>query len=113
MDRSDSNSSSENHTADPFTNPNPEKHGARQTAAKAVALPLAAVGGAFAEIARKTNELHYKSSVLMICIRASSIEEKSNGKFESQGITKESLHDRLCNLYQTTDPLGALRNVLK
>ncbi|KAF9168865.1 hypothetical protein BGX21_011104 [Mortierella sp. AD011] len=52
-----SNTSTESHTPDPFTDPNPPKDGARQTAAKVVALPLAAVGGAIAEATRKIGEL--------------------------------------------------------
>lgn len=53
-------SHSDNHqstTADPFTDPNPHKDGARQKAAKAAALPLAAVGGVVAEASRKIGEL--------------------------------------------------------
>ncbi|KAF9116679.1 hypothetical protein BGX27_000061 [Mortierella sp. AM989] len=57
MDRSSSNTSSEPHTPDPFTDPNPSKDGIRQTAAKTIALPLAAVGGAFAEVTKKIGEV--------------------------------------------------------
>ncbi|KAF9348933.1 hypothetical protein BGX26_012708 [Mortierella sp. AD094] len=60
MDRQSSNTSTESHTPDPFTDPNPPKDGTRQTAAKAVALPLAAVGGAIAEATRKIGELEFK-----------------------------------------------------
>ncbi|KAF9198549.1 hypothetical protein BGZ49_000598 [Haplosporangium sp. Z 27] len=55
MDHSD-NSSTEHHTPEPFTDPNPSKDGVRQTAAKTIALPLAAVGGAIAEATRKIGE---------------------------------------------------------
>ncbi|KAF9944212.1 hypothetical protein BGZ65_012422, partial [Modicella reniformis] len=51
-----SGSSPDHPTADPFTDPNPHKDGARQKAARAAALPLAAVGGAFAEVSRKIGE---------------------------------------------------------
>ncbi|KAG0263761.1 hypothetical protein BG011_008087 [Mortierella polycephala] len=43
-------------TTDPFTDPNPNKNGARQTTAKVVALPLAAAGGAVTEMTRKVKE---------------------------------------------------------
>ncbi|KAF8985455.1 hypothetical protein BGZ46_004048 [Entomortierella lignicola] len=59
MDHSD-NPSTEHHTSEPFTDPNPSKDGVRQTAAKTIALPLAAVGGAIAEATRKIGELEFK-----------------------------------------------------
>jgi len=43
-------------TSEPFTDPNPNPDGARQTAAKVVALPLAAAGGVIAEVTRKVKE---------------------------------------------------------
>ncbi|KAF9900843.1 hypothetical protein EC991_006789 [Linnemannia zychae] len=50
--------SAERHpTSDPFTDPNPDKEGVRQHAAKAVALPLAAAGGVVAEVITKVKEL--------------------------------------------------------
>ncbi|KAF9294849.1 hypothetical protein BGZ88_003230 [Linnemannia elongata] len=49
----------QNHQTDtqPFTDPNPNKEGVRQHAAKVVALPLAAAGGVVAEVSRKVKEL--------------------------------------------------------
>ncbi|KAG0235809.1 hypothetical protein BGW42_004652 [Actinomortierella wolfii] len=44
-------------TKEPFSDPNPPKQGFRQSAAKAVALPLAAAGGAIAEVGLKVKEL--------------------------------------------------------
>ncbi|KAF9957413.1 hypothetical protein BGZ72_001838 [Mortierella alpina] len=56
-DRSTSRTSTDQHpTAEPFTDPQPSKDGARQTAAKVIALPLAAAGGAVAEVSRKIKE---------------------------------------------------------
>ena len=43
-------------TPEPFTDPNPHQESARQTAAKVVALPLAAAGGVVAEVTRKVKE---------------------------------------------------------
>jgi len=56
--QSDHRLSTEYHpTSEPFTDPNPNKEGLRQHAAKAVALPLAAAGGVVAEVSRKVKEL--------------------------------------------------------
>jgi len=56
-DRSSSRTSSDQHpTAEPFTDPQPSKDDARQTVAKVIAFPLAAAGGAVAEVSRKINE---------------------------------------------------------
>ncbi|KAF9930309.1 hypothetical protein FBU30_000655 [Linnemannia zychae] len=50
--------SAEQHpTSEPFTDPNPNKEGIRQHAAKAIALPLAAAGGIVAEVSRKVKEI--------------------------------------------------------
>ncbi|KAF9182963.1 hypothetical protein BGZ51_004334 [Haplosporangium sp. Z 767] len=46
-------------TTDPFTDPNPNKGGARQTAAKVVALPLAAAG--IPDLQLTSNRLHYRT----------------------------------------------------
>jgi hypothetical protein len=56
--QADTRPSAERHpTSEPFTDPNPNKEGVRQHAAKAVALPLAAAGGVVAEVSRKVKEL--------------------------------------------------------
>lgn len=56
--QADTRPSAERHpTSEPFTDPNPNKEGVRQHAAKAVALPLAAAGGIVAEVSRKVKEL--------------------------------------------------------
>ncbi|KAF9914209.1 hypothetical protein BX616_008749 [Lobosporangium transversale] len=44
-------------TPEPFTDPNSNKEGIPQKAAKTASLPLAAVGGALAEMTRKAGEL--------------------------------------------------------
>lgn len=54
---SDQPGNSSNHHTTPFTDPGPPKDGIRQTAAKAAAMPLAAVGGAIAEATRKIGEM--------------------------------------------------------
>ncbi|KAF9582400.1 hypothetical protein BGW38_000259 [Lunasporangiospora selenospora] len=52
-----SDSQNKHPTAEPFTDPNPNSESARQKAAKVIALPLAAVGGAVTEATRKAKEL--------------------------------------------------------
>ncbi|KAF9563425.1 hypothetical protein EC968_004835 [Mortierella alpina] len=55
--QSNSRTSSDQHrTPEPFTDPQPSKGGVRQTAAKVIAFPLAAAGGAVAEVSRKFKE---------------------------------------------------------
>ncbi|KAF8943325.1 hypothetical protein BGZ47_005534 [Haplosporangium gracile] len=56
--QTDTRPSAERHpTSEPFTDPNPNKEGIRQHAAKVIALPLAAAGGVVAEVSRKVKEL--------------------------------------------------------
>ncbi|KAF9216874.1 hypothetical protein BGZ59_007642 [Podila verticillata] len=50
-------SSPQHPTSEPFTDPKQGEDGARQSAAKIIALPLAAAGGVISEVAAKVKEL--------------------------------------------------------
>ncbi|KAF9159781.1 hypothetical protein DFQ26_006187 [Actinomortierella ambigua] len=52
-----SDTSNSHPTKEPFSDPNPPKDGLRQSAAKMMALPLAAAGGVIAEVGTKMKEL--------------------------------------------------------
>ncbi|KAF9391599.1 hypothetical protein CPB97_006103 [Podila verticillata] len=74
-------------TSEPFTDPKQDGDGARQSAAKIVALPLAAAGGVISEVATKVKEFVTGHSTKIDTSHSSHERSSSSITSSSQGST--------------------------